>query len=74
MGAFAAPGVTATTLLESWSVGKSLVATLIGRLIQQGAEEVDVACLRPLPASHSPVHVGSDAPKTLRYRRMQHLR
>lgn len=31
-----APGITQDTQLESWSMGKSLTATLIGRMIQQG--------------------------------------
>ncbi|MEQ8361601.1 MAG: serine hydrolase [Cyclobacteriaceae bacterium] len=31
-----APGITKDTQLESWSMGKSLTATLIGRMIQQG--------------------------------------
>ena len=32
-----APGITASTPLESWSMGKSLTATLMGILIRQGA-------------------------------------
>ena len=36
-----APGVTADTQLESWSMGKSLTATLVGLLIQQGALTLD---------------------------------
>jgi CubicO group peptidase (beta-lactamase class C family) len=35
------PGITATTPLESWSMGKSLSATLLGRLIQQGVYRLD---------------------------------
>ncbi|HVO62089.1 MAG TPA: serine hydrolase [Terriglobales bacterium] len=35
-----APGITAQTPLESWSMGKSLTATLMGVLIQQGAYEL----------------------------------
>lgn len=35
-----APGITAHTPLESWSMGKSLTATLMGVLIQQGAYEL----------------------------------
>jgi CubicO group peptidase (beta-lactamase class C family) len=31
-----APGITKDTQLESWSMGKSLTATLVGRLIQDG--------------------------------------
>jgi CubicO group peptidase (beta-lactamase class C family) len=34
------PGVTAKTPLESWSMGKSVTATLMGVLIQQGAYEL----------------------------------
>jgi CubicO group peptidase (beta-lactamase class C family) len=30
------PGITATTPLESWSMGKSVIATLMGILIRQG--------------------------------------
>ena len=36
-----APGVTADTQLESWSMGKSLTATLVGLLTQQGALTLD---------------------------------
>jgi CubicO group peptidase (beta-lactamase class C family) len=35
-----APGITAQTPLESWSMGKSVAATLMGVLIQQGAYEL----------------------------------
>ena len=35
-----APGITAQTPLESWSMGKSVTATLMGVLIQQGAYEL----------------------------------
>jgi CubicO group peptidase (beta-lactamase class C family) len=35
-----APGITAQTPLESWSMGKSLIATLMGVLIQQGVYEL----------------------------------
>lgn len=34
------PGITSATPLESWSMGKSLTATLLGRLIEQGAYEL----------------------------------
>ncbi|MGQ0539081.1 MAG: serine hydrolase domain-containing protein, partial [Gemmatimonadaceae bacterium] len=34
------PGVTQTTRLPSWSMGKSLTATLIGQLIQQGVYDL----------------------------------
>jgi len=36
-----APGVDRRTQLESWSMGKSLVATLVGRLVQEGALALD---------------------------------
>jgi len=36
-----APGITKDTQLESWSMGKSLTATLIGRMIQQGYFNID---------------------------------
>jgi CubicO group peptidase (beta-lactamase class C family) len=35
------PNITLTTPLESWSMGKSLTATLLGVLIQQGAYALD---------------------------------
>jgi CubicO group peptidase (beta-lactamase class C family) len=35
-----APGITAQTPLESWSMGKSVTATLMGVLIQQGAYQL----------------------------------
>jgi CubicO group peptidase (beta-lactamase class C family) len=34
------PGITPTTRLPSWSMGKSLTATLIGQLIQQGVYDL----------------------------------
>jgi len=45
-------GITATTPLESWSMGKSLVATLVGRLIQQGAYELEQKA--PVPEWQTP--------------------
>ena len=36
-----APGITADTQLESWSMGKSLTATLVGLLIHEGALTLD---------------------------------
>ena len=41
------PGITATTPLESWSMGKSLVATLMGVLIKEGA--YDLGQRAPIP-------------------------
>lgn len=35
------PGITASTPLESWSMGKSVVATLMGVLVRQGAYQLD---------------------------------
>jgi CubicO group peptidase (beta-lactamase class C family) len=46
------PGITATTPLESWSMGKSVVATLVGRLIQQGAYQLDQKA--PIPEWQTP--------------------
>ena len=34
------PGITATTRLPSWSMGKSLTATLIGQLLQEGVYDL----------------------------------
>jgi len=35
------PGITATTKLESWSMGKSMTATLLGILMQKGVYTLD---------------------------------
>ena len=43
-----APGIDRNTQLESWSMGKSLTATLVGILIQQGAVALDDPA--PVPA------------------------
>jgi CubicO group peptidase (beta-lactamase class C family) len=40
-------GINKNTQLESWSMGKSLTATLIGRMIQQGYFSLDDASLFP---------------------------
>jgi hypothetical protein len=45
-------GITHTTPLESWSMGKSVTATLMGVLIQQGAYQLDQAA--PIPEWQSP--------------------
>lgn len=45
-------GITPETQLESWSMGKSLTATLIGMLIQQGALTLDAPA--PVPAWQRP--------------------
>ena len=46
------PGVTMTTPLESWSMGKSLSGTLLGVLIQQGVYELDQPA--PIPEWQRP--------------------
>jgi CubicO group peptidase (beta-lactamase class C family) len=43
-----APGITKDTQLESWSMGKSLTATLLGRLLQDGHFTIDDPA--PVPA------------------------
>lgn len=45
-----APEITAQTPLESWSMGKSVTATLMGVLIQQGAYELWSLEVRFAPA------------------------
>ncbi len=45
-------GATADTQLESWSMGKSLTATLVGLLIQQGA--LTLAAPAPVPSWQAP--------------------
>lgn len=47
-----APGIGRDTQLESWSMGKSLTATLIGRLIADGALSLDQPA--PVPAWQHP--------------------
>lgn len=47
-----APGITATTPLESWSMGKSVTATLIGRLIHDGVYTLDAPA--PVPEWQTP--------------------
>jgi CubicO group peptidase (beta-lactamase class C family) len=46
------PGITATTPLESWSMGKSLTATLMGILIKQ--EVYDLRQRAPIPEWQGP--------------------
>jgi CubicO group peptidase (beta-lactamase class C family) len=46
------PGITSTTPLESWSMGKSLVATLLGVLIRQGV--YDLGQRAPIPEWQGP--------------------
>ena len=45
-------GISMTTPLESWSMGKSVTATMMGVLIQQGAYALDQAA--PIPEWQSP--------------------
>ncbi len=47
-----APGIRVDTPLESWSMGKSLTGTLIGRLIQMGAYRLDQPA--PIPEWQQP--------------------
>jgi CubicO group peptidase (beta-lactamase class C family) len=47
-----AAGITKDTQLESWSMGKSLTATLIGRLMQDGQFKLDDPA--PVPEWQSP--------------------
>jgi CubicO group peptidase (beta-lactamase class C family) len=47
-----AAGITAHTPLESWSMGKSVTATMIGLLIKQGAYELTQPA--PIPEWQSP--------------------
>jgi CubicO group peptidase (beta-lactamase class C family) len=46
------PNITATTPLESWSMGKSVVATLMGMLVRQGVYELDQKA--PIPEWQGP--------------------
>ncbi len=45
-------GIGTRTPLESWSMGKSIVATLVGRLIEQGEYELDQPA--PIPSWQEP--------------------
>lgn len=47
-----APGITATTPLESWSMGKSVTATLMGVLIQNHVYQLDQPA--PIPEWQKP--------------------
>jgi CubicO group peptidase (beta-lactamase class C family) len=57
-----ADGITATTPLEGWSMGKSVTATLLGVLMQQGAYTLDQPA--PIPEWQTP----GDARATIRIR------
>jgi CubicO group peptidase (beta-lactamase class C family) len=46
------PGITATTPLESWSMGKSVIATLMGILVRQGV--YDLGQKAPVPEWQAP--------------------
>ncbi len=46
------PGIDRETQLESWSMGKSLTATLVGVLVQEGALRLEDPA--PVPAWHRP--------------------
>ncbi len=47
-----APGISIHTPLESWSMGKSVTGTLIGRLIQMGVYKLDQSA--PIPEWQKP--------------------
>jgi len=47
-----ADGITSTTPLEGWSLGKNVTATVMGRLIQQGAYTLDQPA--PIPEWQQP--------------------
>jgi len=53
-----APGVTKDTQLESWSMGKSITATLFALLVKEGVYTID----QPAPV---PVWQGQDDPRRL---------
>lgn len=56
------PGATADTPLEGWSMGKSVIATLVGRLIAEGSYTLDQAA--PIPEWQTP----GDARQAIRIR------
>jgi CubicO group peptidase (beta-lactamase class C family) len=61
------PGITATTPLESWSMGKSVTATLMGLLIQQGVYALDQPA--PIPEWQKP----GDPRQQIRIRDLMHM-
>jgi CubicO group peptidase (beta-lactamase class C family) len=61
------PGITAHTPLESWSMGKSLTATLMGLLIRQGAYRLDQPA--PIPQWQEP----GDPRAAIRIRDILHM-
>ena len=61
------PGITATTPLESWSMGKSVTATMMGVLIQQGAYTLDQPA--PIPEWQEP----GDPRQKIRIRDLLHM-
>jgi CubicO group peptidase (beta-lactamase class C family) len=61
------PGITETTPLESWSMGKSVTATMMGVLIQQGAYSLDQPA--PIPEWQTP----GDRRQQIRIRDLLHM-
>jgi len=61
------PGITATTPLESWSMGKSVTATLMGLLIQQRVYALDQPA--PIPEWQKP----GDPRQQIRIRDLMHM-
>ncbi|HTK29763.1 MAG TPA: serine hydrolase [Vicinamibacterales bacterium] len=61
------PGITATTPLESWSMGKSVTATLMGVLIRQGVYRLDQPA--PVPEWQGP----GDRRRQIRIRDLLHM-
>ena len=60
-------GIAPTTPLESWSMGKSVTATLMGVLIRQGVYSLDQAA--PVPEWRKP----GDPRQTIRIRDLLHM-
>lgn len=61
------PGITHTTPLESWSMGKSVTATMMGVLIQQGAYRLDQPA--PIPEWQKP----GDPRRSIRIQDILHM-
>jgi CubicO group peptidase (beta-lactamase class C family) len=61
------PGISATTPLESWSMGKSVTATLMGLLIRRGVYRLDQPA--PIPEWQTP----GDPRKNIRIQDLLHM-
>ena len=65
-----APGFDVTTRTRTWSTAKSIAATLVGMLVDQGKLELD----GPLPVDWLPVtRTGSDPRKAVTLRHLLHM-